>query len=161
MQAEHKLNNQQHALHLGGLIGNLQSLEIFIRLTLAQHAGPAAKDTYGDDFRNAPVGTLVPVSDLSSYASLRELINAFNSSFSPTHPLDLSLVALRDALAHGRVFAGPSEEEFRLVKFGRPMNGATEVAVEYSAVMTEAWFIDNKAKVRAAMATVAQVWSHF
>lgn len=152
------MDNQQHALHLGGLIGNLQSLEIFIRLTLAQRPDSPVQGTYGDDFRNAAVGTLVPVSDLSSYASLRELIKAFNRSFSPTPPLDLSLVTLRDALAHGRVFAGPSEEEFRIVKFEKPAKGATEVAVEYSAVMTEGWFIDNMAKVRAAIETVAQVW---
>lgn len=152
------MDNEQHARHLGGLIGNLQSLEIMIRLALAQRTGSPAKDTYGDDFRNAAVGTLVPVSDLSSFASLRELINAFNKEFAPKPHLDLGLVTLRDALAHGRVFAGPSEEEFRIVKLEKPAKGATEVAVEYSAVMSEEWFKENKARVREAMATVAKAF---
>lgn len=152
------MDTQQHAFHLGGLIGNLQSLEIAMRLALAQLPGSVVKDTYGDDFRNAPVGTRVPISNLSSYASLRELINAFNIAFTPATRLDLSLVTLRDALAHGRVFAGPCEEEFRIVKFAKPSKGALEVAVEYSAVMNEAWFIENKTRVRSAMETVATAW---
>lgn len=148
------MDNEKHALHLGGLIGNLQSLEIGIRFALAQRPKSVAKDAYGDDFRNATVGTLVPVSDLSSYASLGELIKAFNDTFSPATPLDGGLVALRDALAHGRVFAGPGEKEFRIVKFAKPTKGATEVAIVYSVVMSEAWFIENKARVRCAMETV-------
>jgi len=59
-----------------------------------------------------------------------------------------------DALAHGRVFAGPSEEEFRIVKFSKPDKGATEVNVVYSAVMDEAWFNESKARVRTAIETV-------
>ncbi|MEA0625237.1 hypothetical protein EIQ06_02905 [Xanthomonas campestris pv. campestris] len=152
------MDKQQHAIHLGGLVGNLQSLEIAIRLALAQLPGSPAKDTYGDDFRNAKVGTLVPVSDLSSFASLRELIKVFNEKLSPNPPLDLALVTLRDAIAHGRVFAGPDEEEFRVVKFEKPQRGATQVAVEYSAVMTEAWFMENKAWVRDAIETVDRAW---
>lgn len=153
------MDKQEHACHLGGLIGNLQSLEIAIRLALAQRPGSVAKDTYGDDFRNAPVGTRIPLSDLSSYASLGKLIKSFNNVFAPTPPLDSALVDLRDALAHGRVFAGPSEneEEFRIVKFAKPDKGATEVTVIYSAVMNEAWFEENKARVRAALKTVMAV----
>ncbi|WP_161795285.1 hypothetical protein [Xanthomonas oryzae] len=95
---------------------------------------------------------------MSSFASLRELIKVFNEKLSPNPPLDLGLVTLRDALAHGRVFAGPNEEDFRIVKFEKPQRGATQVAVEYSAVMTEAWFVENKAWVRDSIATVSKAW---
>lgn len=149
------MDNSEHAELLGGLVGNFQSLEIAIRLAMAQRHDSVARNTYGDDFRNAPVGTVIALSDLTDFASLRDLINGFNSAFSPEKPLDLSLVTLRDALAHGRVFAGPSEEEFRIVKFTKPAKGATNVAVEYSEVMTKGWFTENKARVRQAVEIVA------
>ncbi|MFA1719913.1 hypothetical protein [Xanthomonas campestris] len=150
------MDPDQHAYHLGGLLGNLQTLEMFIRLALAQREGAPVRNTYGDDFRNAPVGTLIPLSDFSNFHSLNQLIDSFNQAF-PRSPLDKDLIKLRDALAHGRVFKGPTEEDFRIVKFSRPSNASVEI--EYSAVMDEAWFVENKAWVASAVKTVADTFN--
>lgn len=136
-------------------MGNLQTLEMVIRLALAQREGSPARNTYGDDFRNQPVGTRIPLSDLSNFHSLNRLIEAFNREFPSLGPLDKDLIRLRDALAHGRVFNGPTEQAFRIVKFSKPSN-SMEVEIEYSAVMDEGWFIENKAWTASAVATVAK-----
>lgn len=149
------MNHEQHALHLGGLVGNLQTLEMLIRLALSQREGSPARNTYGDDFRNAPVGTRIPLSDLSNFHSLNRLIDAFNKAFPNLGSLDKDLIKLRDALAHGRVFKGPTEDAFRIVKFSKPSD-TIEVEIEYSAVMDEAWFVENKAWVTSAVETVGK-----
>lgn len=150
------MNQEQHAYHLGGLVGNLQTLEMFIRLALAQREGSPVRNTYGDDFRNAPVGTPIPLSDFSNFHSLNRLIDAFNESF-PLCPLDKDLIKLRDALAHGRVFKGPTEADFRIVKFSKPSK--TGVVIEYRAVMDEAWFVHNKEWVASAVKTVGNTFN--
>jgi len=147
------MENHAHAEHLGGVIGNLQSLEFSIRLCLSQRPDSLVRSTYTDDFRNAPVGTLVPESDMSSYAPLGQLIKKFNELFGHFgSTIDPTLVDLRDALAHGRVFAGPDEEHFRIVKFDRPINGSARLS--YNQVMTEDWFNESKRRLREATHTV-------
>jgi hypothetical protein len=147
------MEHRTHAEHLGGLLGNLQTLEFSIRLCLSQQPGSPARNLYADDFRNAPVGTLISESGMSSYASLGQLIKEFNENFGQTGAtVDPALVNLRDVLAHGRVFAGPDETHYRIVKFDRPVNGSARLA--YNQVMTEAWFIEGKRRVREAILTV-------
>lgn len=148
-----------HAEHLGGLLGNLHSLEFSIRLCLSQQPGSPARDKYADDFRTAPVGMLVPDSDMSSYASLGVLIEKFNATFGQDgFTVDTTLVDLRDVLAHGRVFAGPDEDHFRIVKFDKPTNGNARVS--YNQVMTEDWFISNKRRAAEAIAIVMGRFAH-
>jgi hypothetical protein len=90
---------------------------------------------------------------MSSYASLGQLIKEFNDIFGQTGAtVDPGLVNLRDVLAHGRVFAGPDETHFRIVKFDKPANGSARLA--YNQVMTEDWFVDGKRRVREAISTV-------
>lgn len=147
------MEHHAHAEHLGGVIGNLQSLEFSIRLCLSQRPDSPVRNAYTDDFRNAPVGTLVAESDMSSYAPLGQLIKKFNELFgSLGSTIDPALVDLRDALAHGRVFAGPDDEHFRIVKFDRPVNGAARLS--YNQVMTEDWFLESKRRVRDAIHAV-------
>lgn len=55
-----------HSELLGRVLGNLQTLEVSIRLCLAQRPGSPARDLFMDDFREAPVGTVIPVSDMST-----------------------------------------------------------------------------------------------
>jgi hypothetical protein len=90
---------------------------------------------------------------MSSYASLGQLIKEFNDLFGQSGTtVDPTLVDLRDVLAHGRVFAGPDEAHFRIVKFDKPSNGNARLS--YNQVMTEHWFTDGKRRVREAIATV-------
>jgi hypothetical protein len=108
---------------------------------------------YADDFRDAAVGTLIPENDMSSYASLGKLIAKFNDLFRQDGAtVDPTLVDLRDVLAHGRVFAGPDDDHFRVVKFDKPVNGSARLT--YNQVMTEEWFLDCKRRLREAIGTV-------
>jgi len=147
------MDNRSHAENLGGLLGNLHSLEFAIRLCLSQQPGAPARNLYTDDFRDASVGTVIPDSDMSNFATLGQLIKKFNDVFQQSgSAVDPSLVDLRDVLAHGRVFAGPDDSHFRIVKFEKPSNGSTRIS--YNQVMTEAWFTESKRRVREAIETV-------
>lgn len=149
------MDNRVHAENLGGLLGNLHSLEFTIRLCLAQQPGSPACNRYTDDFRNAPVGTQISDSEMSNFATLGQLIKKFNDIFRQSGAtVDPSIVDLRDALAHGRVFAGPDDNYFRIIKFEKPVNGKARVS--YNQVMTEAWFTESKRRVSEAVTTVAQ-----
>src|SRR5262245_35567428 len=69
-------------------------------------------------FYSVEAGETLPVNALTSYASLRELIERYNSSASV--PVDPSIVDLRDLLAHGRVCAqNDAVPNFSLIKFRR------------------------------------------
>jgi hypothetical protein len=54
--------------------------------------------------------------------------------------VDLAIVGIRDALAHGRIAGlSPSlDEPLRLVKYGRPANGL--VLITDFHVLTKEWF---------------------
>jgi len=132
----------RHVVQLGALIANFQSLEYMLRALLGKLPGAKPHPTpYGVDIYTFPVGTKLPVSDLTSYASLNDLISAYNSAskkfdFGPS--LDPRLVGLRDALAHGRVSTPPSNNVPRLLKFTRPRNGT--VTISFNEIMDDAWF---------------------
>jgi hypothetical protein len=149
------MDSRKHAEHLGGLLGNLHTLEFSIRLCLAQRLGSPARGLYADDFREVTVGTHVPDTDMSNFASFGQLIDKFNTVFGLSGSIDdRELVRLRDVLAHGRVFAGPHDDHFRIIKFEPPSNGLAKVS--YNQVMTEEWFTSNKQFVREAIETVVQ-----
>jgi hypothetical protein len=146
---------ETHALHLGGLVGNLQSLEIMIRFHLS--ALPSARPTgvgYGIDLFSFPVGTTLDESDLTSYESLGDLIDRYNShAAADQRPiLDRTLVKLRDAIAHGRASAVAPSAELRLIKFGPARKG--RVRIEFNEMMTSAWLIEQKQRVFRAIQIV-------
>ena len=145
-----------HAESLGGLLGDIQSLEFSIRLCLSRREGSPVRDRYVEDFSDAPVGSIVPESDLSSYASLGRLIREFNVIYESSGiAIDPNLVEIRDVLAHGRVFSGPDDFNFRVVKFDKPVGG--EARLSYNQVMDEAWFKEQKARLVAAISDVMSI----
>lgn len=148
----------QHAIHLGGLIANLQSLEFLLRAFLQKLASARPLGIpYGTDVYSYPVGTELPESELTSYDSLGQLIDKYNAEMRKLgHPkIDPTLVELRDALAHGRVSAGTIDENLRLVKFDRPING--RVRVSFNEALTTSWFTKQKKRVYDA---AQSVYSH-
>jgi hypothetical protein len=149
---------ESHALHLGGLIGNFQSLEFVLRAFL--HKQPNARPLgapYGTDIYLSPVGTTLAESDITSFDSLGQLIDKYNVvAASRNLPnVDRTLVDIRDALAHGRVSAPAESERLRLIKYGRPSNG--RVRVEFNVEMSGAWLIEQKRRVFEAMIAVHTV----
>jgi hypothetical protein len=146
----------EHVNHLGGLVGNFQSLEFSLRaflqgLPTAQPIGlPQGANIY-----SFPVGTELPENELTSYDSLGDLIEKFNAemkrrSFSGIEP---TLVEVRDALAQGRVSALSMNDNLRLLKFDKRKNG--KVGVVFNEKLTEAWFARQKKRVYEAIEFVA------
>jgi len=101
-----------------------------------------------DHFYNVVSGETVPVDALTSYDSLRELIEKYNGS-APV-PIDPSIVSLRDLLAHGRACAqNDMVPHFSLIKFSRPKNG--KMIVESRGELTVQWLSGEVQRVNAAV----------
>ena len=127
---------EEHASNLGKLITNLQGLELMLRQFLC-----TAKN---ETIAMPPIGqTNVPENHLTNYDTLGMLIEKYNNEVSeefPNFTVDASVVELRDALAHGRLFpeSKPPKLPQRIVKFNRPKNGIAEIV--FDAVMDQTWF---------------------
>jgi hypothetical protein len=109
---------------------------------------------YGTDIYLSPVGTELPENDITSYDSLGDLFTKFNAVMVSRGQaqLDMRVVDLRDALAHGRVSAAVPDDTLRLIKFDKPKNGKVRIA--FNELMTEQWFTSKKAQVLAAVELV-------
>ena len=143
----------EHALRLGKLLANLQSLELVIRLFL-QRDKPLGVPP-GTNLFAYPVGAVIPLNEITSYDGLGRLIRRYNREMNPLGKptIDETIVDLRDALAHGRVSSeatGP--EQLRLVKFSEPKNN--NVTVMFNEPLTEEWFTIQIRRVVAALMDV-------
>jgi hypothetical protein len=146
------MNLETHAANLGGLIGNLQSLELIIRVYLSKLPGARRHGvSSGVDLFQFAAGTSVDESDLTSWDTLGDLIRKYNEQAAAdgSAQLDRKIVEVRDALAHGRISTLDANEPLRLIKFDRPVGGRVRIA--YNEIMTEAWFAEQKLRVRKAM----------
>ena len=148
----------EHARQLGGLVGNFQSLEFVLRAFLQEL--PTARPIgipRGTDIYSFPVGTELPENEMTSYESLDQLIYRFNSEMKKRGlpEIDRTLVEVRDALAHGRVSAASMNDNLRLLKFDRPVNG--RVRVTFNEQLNESWFITQRKRVYEAIQSVVKV----
>jgi hypothetical protein len=150
-----------HAFELGRVLSNLQGLEFLLRGCLSYWipAESVPQQQKSGDIYSVPVGSRVPLSPVTGYQTLGELIDLFNKHRPAGSPeLGKEAVALRDALAHGRVSSAAENEQMRLVKFSRPLPPTfKEVEVTYNVVMTPEWFGEQRALVFAAMQLVLAV----
>ena len=146
------MNFEEHAQHLGSLVAHLHSLEFILRAYLCGQKGPKAVGLpHGADIYSLPVGVEVPESDLTSYDTLERLIKKVNASMTSRvlTGLDLDIVTLRDAIAHGRVSAAEGDGHQRLLKFEKPVGGKARIS--FNEVMDLAWFKSNNRKVYDAL----------
>jgi len=132
------VNLNDHALRLGKLLANLQTLEFLLRMYLQQlpNARPVGIPE-GEDIYLSAVGSELPESEITSFDSLGQLINKHNqwAKTQEETEIDRSLVEVRDALAHGRVSAPNPDESLRLLKFNRPVGG--RVRVVFNEILSE------------------------
>ena len=149
---------ENHAIHLGKLVGNLQSLEVLLRFyhkKIQAKKDPAS--VYSSDYWELKVGDAIAEDAFSNYDTLGKLVSKFNSQItSRDHSLvvDPAVIDVRDLLAHGRVSAKAADPaELKIIKFGSPSGG--KVAVVASSLMSEAWFETNISLVRAQIEKVA------
>ncbi len=121
---------EEYTLGVGKLLVNLHSLEFSLRMFLsnAEESAGSAKAQVG--LHELKVGQNVAVNAFTNYDSLGTLVKKFNARL-PRRNQDLcvneSIVHLRDALAHGRVWALQSRPPLQLVKFAQPTDGQATV----------------------------------
>jgi hypothetical protein len=136
---------------------NLLSLEFLLRMFLQK--SPSARPygiSDGTDIYSYPVGAELPENELTSYDTLGQLIDKYNTEIAKSGlpPVDKTLVEIRDALAHGRVSATEPTNELRLLKFSNPIKG--RVRVTFNQTLSPDWFTAQRRRVLEAMQSVAQ-----
>ncbi|MFC2003537.1 hypothetical protein ACFLV4_06325 [Chloroflexota bacterium] len=134
--------NANYPINLGKLISNLHSLEVSIRTFLfIKNIGLDSSKEHAQSLRNLKVGQSVTENHFTDYDTLKTLIKIYNkevSKFDSELIVDETIVGLRDALAHGRVFSFEPFSPMILLKFSKPNSGNT--IVEFMAIMTTEWF---------------------
>jgi hypothetical protein len=80
------------------------------------------------------VGDTVAETPLTDWSSLGVLIDRYNAAMGPKSSLRVSrtVVDLRDALAHGRMFMASMQDVPILIKFEKPSGGHTRVTFRAS-----------------------------
>lgn len=136
------MNDEDHSNRLGRLQSNLHSFELLLRFHLAhiESNGKALFPPGVNHPHELPIGARLPVNRFTDFASLRQLIARYDQTRpQELPPIDGSILALRDSLAHGRVYAsaGPGFP-LVLVRFSKPEDGF--VVVVENARLTEDWF---------------------
>jgi len=129
-----------YAKALGRLIANFHFLEFALRASLYLADTPPA-ERMPKSVRLAALrpGDSLPLSHLSSYDSLRELIrkyNAHQTARGGTPEVDEGFADLRDTIAHGRVLSDQLDGAPVAVKFERPAKGRDAVHVEFAVELT-------------------------
>lgn len=146
----------RHALCLGTLFTNLQTLEFLLRLFLyKRRSSPHISFVRGQNLTGLRVGKVLPENAVTDYDTLGKLIRRYNAIAArkvPSLKIAEDLVSLRDALAHGRVFVPKTGLPLQLLKFTRPRN--KRVKVEFAAALTLEWLVKQSTRVLAEIEKV-------
>jgi hypothetical protein len=123
---------------VGAIVTNLQALESVLRYF---SMGNKAREV---EFPK--VGTAdAPENALTKHDFLSTLVDQYNRSLTDEEQdfkVDRNVVAIRNAIAHGRLLATEQQPPFRLWKFGRAKNG--RVPVEFCQELTEEWLTSTR-----------------
>lgn len=129
----------EHSSYLGKLVHNFQALETWLRYALLELE--RSEHSHAQiDFANIAEGATLSLSELTDYADLATLIRRFNRHMEAknTKTLNLALVGIRDAIAHGRILGTENGFPLRLIKFSKPRSGNVTLVV--NEVMDDEWF---------------------
>jgi hypothetical protein len=138
------MTTQEHLEGLGKVIGNLLTLELMLRVFLCEAAGENL------DYPN-PGDTHVDETHLTNRKSLKPIIVEYNSGLNLTerqqYAVDLSVVEIRDALAHGRIASSVAAFPATLYKFG-DKDQSGKLVVERVDVLDKKWFSEKRILIR-------------
>lgn len=140
---------------LGSLISNLLNVEFSLRVSLHLDE-PKERHMPHNTFKRAAAGDAFPLNRLTSWATLGELVVAFNAGQRARGGalVDETIVNLRDMLAHGRITQQDMDSEYMLIRFGRPVGD--RVPVESVQAVTVDWLEE---RVRETYAAGRIVWA--
>jgi len=142
--------------NLGKLVNNMQSLEFILRGCLFEDEiakGISKQLTSEPKFTK---GEVLPKNAYTNWDSLGKLIRKYNGlQISKGFEIDETLVEIRDAIAHGRVFLYSETGDIQLVKFKEPKGNKVEV--EFNEWMTEEWVGRQNDRFYEAVLKVAEV----
>lgn len=145
-----KAKFELHALNLGKLVGNLLTIEMAARMFLAKHE-EVFQSKVTTQLLQVSEGDLVESDAFTNSDDLRQTLQKYNKRAPSSFAVSIGeIVALRDALAHGRTFGFGQIPHLRLLKFSRK---ATEgkYRVELAQDMSEAWFTHNIGILESAL----------
>lgn len=118
---------KEYAYLLGTIVGNLASLELVVRVTLHDlEAGTRPAVHNGFDLEQLKVGTALPLTALTSWDSLGQLIGRYNELCTGAElgeRLNLEVKHIRDTLLHGRILSSCPPNELIVVRMSKPRDG--------------------------------------
>jgi hypothetical protein len=142
----------RHTLNLGAVFSNLLSLDFILRVAIEwlEERRPIV-----GPYRECEWISRTPVTDP---ASLWPMLERFNELVpDPGDRLDSArLVRLRDAVAHGRMYAPEPETPLTLVKFGLRPDSQDRIHVDTVLRMTDEWFAEQRAFTNDALMRAAK-----
>jgi len=148
----------KHALRLGKLVGNIQSLEFALRAFLVNNEiDLGSRFPQSANLHDMNEGDIAPLNSFTNYDNLGQLIKKYNNNpriLSAGLTIDETLVDIRDAVAHGRVSAATPSSSLKLLKFDKPKNN--QVKVTFSVTMTKEWFGEQVRRVYNAVLKVSE-----
>src|SRR6266496_3651952 len=154
---------EEYSATVGKILANLQALELLLRRFLyeKQDAPHAPLQT---PLNVVKVGDYVPENAATDWSRLGDLIKRYNKRVAWTRKdlvVDPGIVAVRDALAHGRVWLPNWDVDADappiLLRFRKPKDG--KVAVESLEVMSGAWLEATIASTSAQTEKVAVAYA--
>lgn len=148
------MEQEKHTLNLGKLLVNFQSLEFILRAFLYEN-NKNGNDRFKLDALKE--GDILEENAFINYDSLGELINKYNNNpkiSSKGLTIDKSIVEVRDAIAHGRVFGINPQPPMTLLKFDKPIK--RQVKVTFSVQLTKEWFDKQIPRVQKEVVIVAK-----
>lgn len=131
---------EEHTQWVGAIVTNLQALETVLRYFLAELQNEVLEFPKVGDQN-------VKLTYLTRHTSLGKLIRTFNAGLADAEKkfeIDLAVVHIRDAIAHGRLVTTKGLP-FRLWKFGPRKNGHVEI--EFSEELSADWLKSTSAMI--------------
>jgi hypothetical protein len=150
---------ETYALALGKVIARFHALEICLRKFLQAQEISLNANKVWVQIKPEPVDQTVPLDSYSTYETLNNLIKRYNALVTAkSHTeltIDLSIIELRDALAHGRMWSQTGGGlPLQLLKFSKPVQGSVRLTVLASDLLDESWLAAQATRVATETAKV-------
>lgn len=143
-------NHENHSKHLGILWTEINSLESATRLFMCEQSGDNDVYLQLTTLSQVELGSEVSRSYFTRWIQFGNLVEDFNKVARASNFVEIpeQIVGLRNALAHGRVFAASDKSPIRIQNF-EAVNDQ-RMRVSYSAVLTEHWVMEQRNLIKTS-----------